>query len=61
MECVPSEEKGANIPCHHIPLNEAGETIETLEAKGDEQGLEEAVKAWLRRRIGEIEQQKGKS
>ena len=58
MKCVPGEAKGATIPCHHIPLNEAGETIQTLEAKGDEQGLEEAVKTWLRRRIAEIEGQK---
>ncbi|MEW6206918.1 MAG: hypothetical protein AB1631_01025 [Acidobacteriota bacterium] len=61
MKCVPCGEKGASIPCHHIPLNEAGETIETLEAKGDQEALEEAVKSWLRRRISQIEDQRAKT
>jgi hypothetical protein len=61
MKCVPAGEKSASIPCHQIPLNEAGETIEMLEARGDEQALEDAVKGWLRRRIAQIEEQRAKA
>jgi hypothetical protein len=55
MKCVPPDQRPAGVPCHKIPLNEAGDTIETLEAQGDQQKLEDTVKAWLRKRISEIE------
>jgi hypothetical protein len=56
---VPPDGRTKSVPCHHIPLNEAGETIEALERRGDRDGLEEALKNWLRARIRQIEEVRG--
>src|ERR1041384_892952 len=56
---VPAQEHAAAVPCHHIPLNEAGATIEELESGDNQQKLEEAVKNWLRAKIKEIEEARG--
>lgn len=48
MRFVPPEHRSAPIPCHHIPLNEAGDTVAKIEQQGDQEKLEEAVKDWLR-------------
>jgi hypothetical protein len=55
---VPKDRRSEVVPCHHIPLNEEGETIETLELKDDQQLTEETVKRWLRAKIAEIEQER---
>ena len=55
IDYVPTELRSTDVPCHHIPLNAAGETIEQLEEKGNQERLEEAVKGWLRTTIGELE------
>lgn len=54
-EFVPVERRSEVVPCHHIPLDAEGETIETLELKDNQQKLEEKVKAWLCARIKQIE------
>jgi hypothetical protein len=60
IDFVDSEHQRTEIPCHHIPLNEAGETIEDLEATDNEAKLERKVKDWLRARINEIEEERSK-
>ena len=55
---VPVESQTESVPCHHIPLNREGVTVETMEQRGDQQGLEEALKAWLRARISQIESER---
>jgi hypothetical protein len=55
IEFVPGERRAAEIPCHFIPLNESGETLEQLETQDNQRKLEETLKAWLRTRINEIE------
>lgn len=52
---VPNEKMGEARPCHHIPLNEKGETIAQLDARGNELVTQEAVAAWLRRVIANLE------
>jgi hypothetical protein len=52
---VPEGAHAAPIPCHHIPLDASGETVEELELSDNQQLLEEKVKTWLRARIKEIE------
>jgi hypothetical protein len=52
---VPEGSHAAAVPCHHIPLDKEGETVEGLELADNQQLLEEKVKAWLRARIREIE------
>lgn len=55
---VPAARRSEVVPCHHIPLGAAGETVETLELKDNQQLLERKVKEWLRARIAEIEAQR---
>jgi hypothetical protein len=52
---VPPENLGEAIQCHHIPLNESGDTIEVLESQDNQKRLEDAVKSWLKQRIAELE------
>jgi hypothetical protein len=56
MNFVPEENRAENIPCHLIPLNEAGETIEDLEAQDNQTKLEANLKQWMRSKIKEIEE-----
>ena len=55
MSFVPPERRGAAIPCHHIPLTPAGDTVHLAEGWGDQSGMEEIVKDWLRRNIRQLE------
>lgn len=60
-DLVPPERRSEVVPCHHIPLNSEGETIETLELKDNQQLTEETVKRWLRAKIAEIEAERGRA
>lgn len=60
MNFVPLERRGEAAPCHHIPLNEAGETVDMIERRGDQQRLEEAVKEWLRANIKRLEEERAR-
>jgi hypothetical protein len=55
---VPGEHAEENVPCHHIPLNPDGETVNTMERQYTQPELEEAVKAWLRETIQRIEKER---
>jgi hypothetical protein len=57
LDFVASEHQAETIPCHYIPLNEAGVTVEDLEGEDNQPKLEAMVKDWLRARITEIEKQ----
>lgn len=56
MELVPPERRGEDVPCHHIPLNAVGETIDQLEWKENQAELEETIKNWLRAAIKRLEE-----
>jgi len=58
IQFVPEEHRSENVPCHHIVLNEAGETVDNLESQDSQQDLEEKVKTWLRSAIRRIEQER---
>jgi hypothetical protein len=60
LDFVSSEHKDELVPCHFIPLNEAGETIEDLELEDNEAKLEREVKEWLHARILAIEAKRSK-
>lgn len=60
LDFVPSESLAESLPCHHIPLNEAGETVETLELEDNQQKLEESLRLWLRSRIRQIEEERAR-
>lgn len=55
IDFVPPEHRADRVPCHQIPLNEAGDTIEDLELEDNEAKLERHIKEWLRTKIGVIE------
>jgi hypothetical protein len=55
MQWVPEQQKQEAMPCHFIPLNQAGATVRSLE--GNQARLEEAVKSWLREKIQELKLQ----
>lgn len=58
IDFVPPEARTAGIPCHQIPLNELGLTIEDLEAADNQPKLEAAVRQWLKTKIAEIEKER---
>ena len=58
MQFVPEERRSETVPCHHIALDESGQTVDTLEAQENQEGLEERVKNWLRVTIKRIEQER---
>ena len=58
LDFVSPEHHDETVPCHFISLNEAGETIETLELDDNEAKLERKIKDWLRTRIREIEEER---
>src|SRR5438270_13189268 len=49
IDFVPADHRADDLPCHHIPLNDTGETAEDLE--NDQGKLELALKQSLRARI----------
>lgn len=55
IDFVPAEDRNEDVPCHHIPLNTKGETIDEIEWKEDQARLEETLKTWLRSKIAQLE------
>ena len=55
IDFVPSDKRSEQLPCHAIPLNAAGDTVESLESEDNQAKLEEALKEWMRARIRELE------
>ena len=56
MQLVPPEFRSAKTPCRHIPLNEAGEALDTLYRYDDQPEIEESVGDWLRRTIAKLQE-----
>jgi hypothetical protein len=55
LDFVSPEHHAEEVPCHHIPLNETGETIEDLEGVDNQAKLERHVTDWLRAKIEDLE------
>jgi hypothetical protein len=58
LDFVSHEHRTEEVPCHHIPLNTDGETIEDLERQDNQTKLVSEVSGWLRARIKEIEEER---
>jgi hypothetical protein len=52
---VPQEKRGESVPCHHIPLNDRGDTLEALEGYGRDFEVQEKLREWLKKTIAELE------
>ena len=61
IDFVSQEHRAAEVPCHFIALNEAGETIEDLEAQGNQPKLEATLKQWMKTKIQQIEDERAAS
>src|SRR5215204_5195394 len=58
LDFVSPENRTQPVPCHLIPLNTDGETIQDLELHDNQTKLEREVCDWLRARIKEIEEER---
>jgi len=58
IDFVSPEHSTREVPCHFIPLNTDGDTIEDLERQDNQAKLEREVGNWLRARIKQIEEQR---
>jgi hypothetical protein len=54
-QLVPADQILQKVPCRHIPLNEEGETLESLYRSASQEKVESTVAKWLRAKIGELE------
>lgn len=52
---VPEESRTEDVPCHFIPLDEAGTSVSKLLRAGDLSALETALRSWLRNTIAGLE------
>jgi len=58
IELVPGNRKREKAPCRHIPLNEQGETLDSLYRTATEEEVEAAVAKWLKGEIAALERGK---
>jgi hypothetical protein len=54
---VPADKQNEEVPCHHIPLGDKGETMGELIAHHDRGRLVTTLEQWLRATIGRLEAQ----
>jgi hypothetical protein len=52
---VPADKRGESVPCHHIPLNDLGDTLETLQGYGRDFDVQGVMRGWLRKQIAELQ------
>ena len=57
MPYVPESARAEDNPCHYIPLDTKGNTIESLDRGYNRCSVEDSVASWLRLRIAELEQE----
>lgn len=58
MRFVPQDHSSEQIPCQHIPLNAAGQTLASLYEAATQQEIEEATANWLRATIRKLEDER---
>jgi hypothetical protein len=56
-ELVPPESRGNRIPCRHIPLNDKGQTLDSIYRYGGS-NIEEIYGKWLRATIASLEKER---
>jgi hypothetical protein len=55
-QLVPREHVFKKVPCRHIPLNEPGETLDSLYRSTSQEKVESTVARWLRTKICELQE-----
>jgi len=57
IDFVPDQFRNETVPCHHIPLDAKGNTVESLDQSYNQVRLEEVVIQWLRQVIAGLERE----
>lgn len=57
LEFVPPEAREQGVPCHHIPLSEAGDTIASLIEGSRPREIESAVLAWMESALAQLQKE----
>lgn len=55
MKFVPTKRLQEAVPCRHIPLNEVGETLDSLYRTGTNEEIEQTVEGWLLETIEQLQ------
>ena len=58
---VPEDKRTEGTPCHHIPLNDQGDTVATLYETADQQKLDDVLRAWLESAINRLREEQKSS
>lgn len=58
MQLVPQGSRAQKIPCRFIPMNEAGETLDSMYRSAEQHEVEETVAGWLRATITRLEEER---
>lgn len=58
IDFVPPEKRAEAVPCHFIPLNDRGDTVDSLSMSGDEFEVHRAMRGWLRKTIDAMEKER---
>lgn len=58
MQFVPPEKRTSGMPCHEIPLDASGRTVEWFAQREDREEMQEVVKGWLRQAIQRLESER---
>jgi len=61
MQLVPPEVRQKSMPCRHIRLNAAGETLDSLHQHAEQPLEEEVYRAWLRATVATLESERAKA
>src|SRR5579864_2621493 len=56
LDFVPEQSRHEAIPCRYIPLDESGETLETLYSTATNEEIQKTLREWLLKTIAELEQ-----
>lgn len=60
MGLVPPEQRNQTIPCRHIPLDAAGQTLDSLYRQAEPREIAEIYEKWLRATIEKLTQDREK-
>ncbi len=53
---VPEQFRSETVPCHHIPLNDHGDTLDSVDRGYNQIEIEEKLRSWLRATIARLEE-----
>jgi hypothetical protein len=59
LDLVPAQNRAQVLPCRHIPLSPAGETLQTMYQTATQEEIENTVREWLRKTIEEVKKAAG--